>query len=118
MTLDETLNHATERRERYILRFSHEANEKTMQLREDIFQFMMEIDRLAADLHRLGDRSVTELRKCMIIVAGLSADYELEVWMLENNPAGLDRIEIERLVGNQYNRVLRQQHDSKDSSAS
>ena len=33
--------------------------------------------------------------------------------MLENKPAGLDRIEIERVVGNQYNRLLKQQHDSK-----
>ena len=40
----------------------------------DPFNFMMEIDRLliAADLHRLGDKSVTELRKCVIIVSGLS----------------------------------------------
>ena len=31
--------------------------------------------------------------------------------MLENNPAGLDRAEIGRVVGNQYNSLLRQQHD-------
>ena len=39
-----------------------------MQPEEDPFQYMMEIDRLAADLHKLGDKSVTELRKCGIIV--------------------------------------------------
>ena len=50
-----------------------------MQPGEDPFQFMMEIDPLAADLHRLGDRSVTELRKCVIIVAGVSAAYRTEV---------------------------------------
>ena len=50
-----------------------------MQPGEDLFQFMMEIDRLAADLHRLGDRSATERRKCVIVVAGLSADYGIEV---------------------------------------
>ena len=49
-----------------------------MQSGEASFQFMMKIARLAADLHRLGDRSVTELRKC-VIVAGLFADYEIEV---------------------------------------
>ena len=38
--------------------------------------------------------------------------------MLENNPAGSERTEIERAVGNQYNRLLRQQHDSKVLSAS
>ena len=48
-----------------------------MQPGEDPFKFMMETDRLAADLHRLGDRSVTELRKCVVIVAGLSTDYEI-----------------------------------------
>ena len=79
---------------------------------------MMEIDRLADDLHRLGDRSVTKLRKCVIIVARLYGDYMIEVRMLKNNPAGLDRTTIDRAVGNQYNRLLRQQHDSKDLSAS
>ena len=55
----------------------------------------------------------------MVIVAGLSADYdEIEVRMLENSPASLDTAEIERVVGNQYNRLLRQQPDSKVLSAS
>ena len=80
-----------------------------MQLEEDPFQFMMEADRLAADLHKLGDRSVTELRKCVIIVEGLSADYEIEVRMLKNNHTGLERAEIELIVENQYNSLLRQQ---------
>ena len=102
---------------REMLRFSHKFNGKTMQPGEDPFQFMMEVDRLVADLHKLGDRSVTELRKCVIIVADLSADY-IEVRMLENNPAGLERARIERVVGNKYNRLLRHQHDSKSLSAS
>ena len=72
----------------------------------DLFKFMMEIDRLAADLHRLGDKSVT----------GMSADFEMECRMLENNPAGLNRAKI--VVGNQYNRLLRQQQDSKALSES
>ena len=42
----------------------------------------MKIDGLATDLYRLGDRSVTEQNKCVIIVARLSADYEMEVRML------------------------------------
>ena len=54
----------------------------------------------------------------MIAVAGLSANYKIEIRMLENSPAGLNRAEIERVVGNQYNRILRQQHDSKALSAS
>ena len=41
-----------------------------------------------------------------IIVAGLSADYDIEARMLENNRAGLDKADIERVVGNQYNRLL------------
>ena len=81
-----------------------------MQPREYPFQFMMEIDRLAADLRRLADRSVTELTKCVIIVAGLSAGYGIEIHMLlKNNPTGLEKDEIERVVGNQYNRLLRHQ---------
>ena len=98
---------------REILRLSHEINGKTMEPGSDPFKFMMELDRLAADLHRLGEKSVTELRKCVIIVSGLSADFEVECRILENNPAGLNRAEIERVVGNQYNRLLRQQQDSK-----
>ena len=54
----------------------------------------------------------------MIIEARLSADYDIEVQMLENNPSGLDRAEIERVVGSQYNRLIRQQHDSKALSVS
>ena len=84
----------------------------------DPLKFMMEVDRLAADLHRLGDKPVTELRKCVIIVSGMSADFEMVCRILENNPAGLNRAEIERVVGNQYNRLLRQQQDSKALSAS
>ena len=103
---------------REILRLSHEINEKTMEPGGNPFKFMMEVDRLAADLHRLGDKSVTELRKCVIIVSGLSADSEMECRILENNPAGLNRAEIEGVVGNQYNRLLRQQQDSKALLAS
>ena len=103
---------------REILRLSHEINGKTVEPGSDPFKFMMEVDRLAADLHRLGDKSVTELRKCVIIVSGLSADFEMECRMLENNPTGLNRAETERVVGNQYNRLLRKQQDSKALSAS
>ena len=67
---------------------------------------------------RLGDRFVTELRKCVIIVATLSADYETEIRMLENNPIGLERVGIERVVGKRSRRLLRQQPDSKALSAS
>ena len=98
---------------REILRLSHEINGKTMEPGSDPFKFMMEVDKLAGDLHRLGDKSVTELRKCVIIVSGLSEDFEMECRMLENNPDGLNRGEIERVVGNQYNRLLKQQQDSR-----
>ena len=97
---------------------SHEINGKTMEPGGDPFKSMMEVDRLAADLHRLGDKSVTELRKCVIIVSGLSADFEMECRILDNNPAGLNMAEIECVVGNQYSRLLRQQQDSKALSAS
>ena len=60
---------------------------------------MMKNDRLIADLHRLGDRSVPELRKCVIIVAGLSADDEIECRMLKNNPTGREKAENDRVCG-------------------
>ena len=90
-----------------ILRLSHEINGKTMEPGGDPYKLMMEVGRLAADLHRLGDKSIIKLRKCVIIVSGLSADFEMEYRILENNPAGLNRAAIERVVGNQYNRLLR-----------
>ena len=100
-----------------MLRLSPEVNGKTKEPGSDPFKLMMKIDRLAADLHLLGDNSVTELRKCVIFVSGLSVDFEMECRILENNPAGLNTAEIERVVGNQYNRLLRQQQDSKTLSA-
>ena len=84
-----------------------------MESREGPFIFMMEIDRLAVDLHRFGDRSVIELNNCMFSLANLT-----EVHMLENKPTGLERAETERVVGNQHNRFRRQQQDSKTISAS
>ena len=66
----------------------------------------------------MGDKSVTELIKCVIIMSGMSADFEMECHMLENNPTGLNRADIERVVGNLYNRLLRQQQDSNALSAS
>ena len=84
----------------------------------DPFKFTMEIDRLAADLHLFGEKPVIKLRKCVIIMTGLSVDYEIECRVLGNNSEGLQRAEIERAVGNQYNRLLRQQQDSKALSAS
>ena len=51
-------------------------------------------------------------------MSGLSADYEMECRMLENNPAGLNRAVVELVAGNQYNRLLRQQQNSKALSAS
>ena len=103
---------------REILRLSHEINGKTMEPGGDPFKFLMEIYRLAADLRRLGDKFVTEVRKSVVIVSGLSVEFEMECLMLENSSAGLNRSEIERVVGDQYNRLLRQQQDSKALSAS
>ena len=84
---------------------------------EHPFKFMMEIDPLAADLHRLGGRSVTELNKYVIIVIELFADFDHEVRKLENNPTGLKRAEIEQVVGNQYDGFDKQQHDPNVPSA-
>ena len=103
---------------REIFCLSHIISGKTMEPGGDPFKFKMEVDRLAVDLHRLGDKSVTELRKCVINVSGLSANFEMESRILENNPAGFSRAVVERVVRNQYNRLLRQQQDSKALLAS
>ena len=92
---------------------SHDVNGKTIEPGGDSFKLMMEIGRFAADLRRLGDKSVPGPSKCVIIVVGLSADYKIECRMLENNPADLNKTKIERVVGNQHNRRLRQQQESK-----
>ena len=55
-------SHYRAKRTREILRLLHDFDGKPMQPGENPFQFIMETDRLAADLHKLGDRSVTELR--------------------------------------------------------
>ena len=55
-------SHYKEKGTREILRLSHEINGKTTEPGGDPFKFMMEVDRLASDLRRLGDKSVTELR--------------------------------------------------------
>ena len=93
---------------REILRLSHKINGKTTESGSDPYKFTMEIDRLAADLHRLGDKSLVELRKGVIIVAGLSADHEMKCQSVENNPTGFERAEIERVVGNQFTSLLTQ----------
>ena len=54
----------------------------------------------------------------MIIVARLSADYQIDFCMLENNSTGLERAEIERVIGNRYKSLIGQQQDSKAPSAS
>ena len=81
-------SHLRPKRTREILCLSHKISRKTMQPGEESFQFVMETDRLAEDLQRLGDRSVTEVRKCLISVAKFSTDDEIEVRMLNNNPRG------------------------------
>ena len=84
----------------------------------DPFKFMMKSDRLTADLHLLlGDKPVTKLRKCVIIVAGLSADYEMECRTLKNNSEGLNRAEIKHVLRNEYSRLFRQQQKSKSRFA-
>ena len=44
------------------VRFLHEVNGKAMEQGEDSCKFMMETDVPEADLHRLGDRSTTEMK--------------------------------------------------------
>ena len=48
-----------------------------------------------------------------MIVTGLSSHFEIEVRMLGYNPTGIERTDIEPVVGNRFSRLLRQQQDSK-----
>ena len=54
----------------------------------------------------------------MIIVAGLSAEYKNKAGIFKNNATAFEKAEIEHVVGNQYNKLFRQQHHSKLLSAS
>ena len=60
-----------------------------MEARGVPFKFVLEADGLIANHQSLGDKPVTELRKCLIIVAGLSTGCEMEWCMLNNIPPGL-----------------------------
>ena len=73
----------------------------------------METDRLAEDLQRLGDRSVTEVRKCVISVARFSTDDEIEVRMLNNNPTGHEGTDMIALQAIGMKVLLMQSQNSK-----
>ena len=47
---------------REILRLSHENTGEAMEPGGDSFEFMMKIDRLATDVHRLGDKGTKKMR--------------------------------------------------------
>ena len=49
-------NRTLERRELGSLRLSHKVNRKTMEPGDDPFKLMMEVDRLAGDLHQLDEK--------------------------------------------------------------
>ena len=74
---------------------------------------MIEIDRLAKELQRVGNKTISEMKQYVVIVVERSADYEMVCHILKNNAAGLSRAEIERGLWNQYNRLFWQQQDSK-----
>ena len=54
MSRGEASNYTITQRNKRDTSSSHEINGKTVRPGEDTFKFMMEIGRLAADLHRLG----------------------------------------------------------------
>ena len=83
-------SHYRARGSRKIIRLLPEINGKEMESGGDPYNSMMEIDRLVANLHILGDKSMNELRKCIIVVVGLSADYEMECRTFENKSTGLE----------------------------
>ena len=89
MTGGEISTHTMNQREQGGYFANHTRLTESTEPGDNPFKFMMEIDRLAADLHRLGDTSITKVRKWRDFLAGLSADYKKECRMLENDPTDL-----------------------------
>ena len=68
---------------------------------------MTEIDWLAADLHRLGDKPITALLGTLILS-----------FAHKKNSTSLETFQLERVVDTQYSRLLRPQQDSNALSTS
>ena len=75
-----------------------------MELGEHPRKFLLRVDQMAKDLERV-DRPVDSKDIDMVILSGLTPQYDAKVRMLESSPDWPTREWIERAVINQYARL-------------
>ncbi|CAN0470048.1 unnamed protein product, partial [Ascophyllum nodosum] len=75
-----------------------------MELGEHPRQFFLRVDRLVKEMERVG-RPTLEKDIDIVLLTGLSSQYDAEVRMLESSAEWPDRAWIERAVYNQYDQL-------------
>ena len=78
-----------------------------MELVEHPRQFFLRVDRIVKEMERVG-RSTLEKDIDIVLLTGLSSQYDAEVRMLESCAEWPDRAWIERMVYYQYGRLTRE----------
>ena len=82
-----------------------------MELGEHPRQFFLRVDRLVKEMERVG-RPTLEKDIDIVLLTGLSSQYDAEVRMLESSAEWPDRAWIERAVYNQYDRLTREKSEA------
>ena len=78
-----------------------------MELGEYSRQFFLRVDHLVKEMERVG-RPTLEKDIDIVLLTGLSSQYDAEVRMLKSTAEWPDRAWIERAVYNQYDRLTRE----------
>ena len=86
-----------------------------MELGEHPRQFFLRVDRLIKEIERVG-RPTLEKDIDIVLLTGLSSQYDAEVRMLESSTDWPDRAWIERVVHNQYDRLTREESEAGPKS--
>ena len=82
-----------------------------MELGEHPRQFFLRVDRLVNEMERVGRPSL-EKDIDIVLLIGLSNQYDAEVRMLKNSAEWPDRAWIERAVYKQYDRLTREKSEA------
>ena len=82
-----------------------------MELGEHPRQFFLRVDRLVKEMERVG-RPTIEKDINIVLLSGLSSQYDEEVRMMESFADWPDRVWIERAVFNQYDRLTRENSEA------
>ena len=84
-----------------------------MELGEHPRQFFLRVDRLVNEMERVGRPSLEkDIDIVLLILIGLSNQYNAEVRMLKNSAEWPDRAWIERAVYKQYDRLTREKSEA------